>query len=188
MAPIEVYWDTCVFTAFLNNEIAAYGNYISHIEQYLEEAKAGKFKIYCSTITLAEITRGSMRNSSFGTFEEFLEDYSAAIIQITPDPNIMSLAGALRSLQYTKDNGKRKLLTPDAIHLASAIYLKDEFKVPLAALHTFDDGKSKGPEGKSIPILSAETWCGAIANDPTAKRLINLIRSKPEHPTPRLPL
>lgn len=188
MAPIEVYWDTCVFTAFLNNETDAYGNYISHIEQYLDEARSGKYKIYCSTITLAEITSGNMKASPFGKFSDFLLDFSSAVTQITPDPGIMTLAGDLRSLQYTKDNGKRKLLTPDAIHLASAIYLKEAYKVPLVALHTFDDGKSKGPEGKSIPMLSAEAWCTAIANDPIAKKLINLSRKKPEHPSPKLPL
>lgn len=188
MAATELYWDTCVFTAYLNNEVAAYGNYISHIEQYLEEALVGKYKIYCSSISLAEITKGNLTQANYGRFEEFLEDYSAAVVQITPDPIIMSLAGDLRSLQYEKSGGKRKLLTPDAIHIASAISLRDVYKVPIAALHTFDDGKSKGPEGKSLPILSAETWCEGLGNDPLAQKLVHLPRTKPIHPTPKLAL
>ncbi|WP_156467619.1 MULTISPECIES: PIN domain-containing protein [unclassified Methylobacterium] len=184
----SMYWDTCVFTAYLNNEVDAYGNYISHIGQYLDEAVDGKCKIYCSSITLAEITRGNLNTSKYQKFEDFLDEYSAAVVQVTPDPVIMSLAGDLRSLQYEKTGGKRKLLTPDAIHIASALVIQDVYKVPIKALHTFDAGNSKGPEGRSLPILLAETWCDAIADDPIAQRLINLPRCKPEHPMPKFPL
>ncbi|WP_404289309.1 type II toxin-antitoxin system VapC family toxin [Microvirga sp. RSM25] len=182
------YWDTCVFIAFLNDERAAYGSTIDHITQHLEEAKQGECKIYCSTISIAEITAGNLKNSTYGTFTEFLRDYSSAVIQITPDPVVMGLASQLRDLRYTKGNGKRKLLTPDAIHLASAITLRDNYKVPITALHTFDDGKSKGPDGKGVPMLSIETWCEGIEEDPVAQKVITLRRDHPLHPFPRMSL
>jgi len=175
-----------VFIAYLNDERASYGATIDHIEQYLEEAKLGQCRIYCSTITIAEITDGYMTKSSFGTFSEFLRDYSSAVVQVTPDPVVMGLASQIRSVQYQRGNGKRKLATPDAIHLASAVCLRDIYKVPLTAFHTFDNGKGKGPDGKSVPLLDYDLWCEGVEHEPTAQKVLSLSRVRPEHPTPRL--
>jgi predicted nucleic acid-binding protein len=113
------YWDTCVFVAYLNDERQAYGNAIDDIEQFLEESKRGDWKIYTSTITIAEIPRSRLKNRvTFPSFVEFLYDYQSAIVQIAPDPNIMEAAGQLHGMLYTKGHGIRRLDTPDAIHLA----------------------------------------------------------------------
>jgi hypothetical protein len=67
---------------------------------------------------------------------------------IDPSPNIMILAGQLKDLKYTKNNTKgRQLGTPDAIMLASCVYLRDVLGVDVHHFHTYDNGKSRGIDG-----------------------------------------
>jgi predicted nucleic acid-binding protein len=184
----NLYWDTCIFVAFLNNNKAAYGHYIDHIGHFLDDAKDGACTIYTSAITIAEITQKHLVNSSYGNFSDFLADFGGAIRQVSADPNVMMLASAIRGLTYAKSGGTREVGTPDAIHLASALVLQSNYGVRITSFHTFDDGKSSGLRGKSVPLLSYETWCESCASDPIAQRVIALTRSRPDHPTPKLPL
>jgi predicted nucleic acid-binding protein len=171
-----------VFIAYLNDERSAYGNNIDHIGQFLDEAKSGQCKIYCSTITLAEVTRHRLVKSQFSSFNTFLADFRSSIIPVDPDPNIMIVAGHLRGMDYTKSGGKRPLATPDAIHIATALALIDTYRVPLDALHTFD----RGTNGTDMPIIGYETWCEKCGQDDIVKKVIGLKREPPQHPTPRL--
>ena len=98
----------------------------------------------------------------------------------------MNLASHLRGMTYTKTNGERSLLTPDAIHIASAIALADTYQVPLNVFHTFDAGKQKGPSGRGVPILGYEDWCEKCKDDPIVQKVIAMKRERPEHPSPRL--
>lgn len=182
------YWDTCVFIAHLNEDRAAYGPLIDDIKQFLSEAQSGKCFIYCSTITIAEITRANAAKSTHDSFLSFLDDFKSAVIPISPDPNVMALASELRSLTYVKTGGERKLLTPDAIHLASAVTLVDVYGVKLEAFHTFDSGKGRSIEGKGTPLLTFETWCGECKDDPIAQKVIGMDRCHPSHPNKGLGL
>lgn len=181
----QYYWDTCVFIAYLNEDRDAYGDLVDDIGQFLLDAKEKKAVIHCSTITIAEITKGNIKGTRNSSFLEFLNEFSAAVVPISPDPNVMALASELRSLTYTKTGGTRKLYTPDAIHLASALTLIDTYGVPLTAFHTFDNGKSRGAEGPGTPLLTFETWCESCADDPLAQKVIALNRSHPVHPDKR---
>jgi predicted nucleic acid-binding protein len=155
MAPAGIghfYWDTCIFVAHLNDERIQYGQSIEDIAQYLDEAKAqGIWKIYTSTLTIAEIPKGRLKSTAiFATFRDFLNDYRDVVIQVSPDPNVMELAADLHGMEYTKTNGKRKLETPDAVHLASAILLQKVYGVTLDAFHTFDNGSQRGINGRAV--------------------------------------
>jgi predicted nucleic acid-binding protein len=185
--PPHYYWDSCVFIAALNEERAAYGDIVDDMKQFLAEAKAGDCIIHCSTITIAEITKNRLKSGAHSDFSSFLRDFRSAVVPVSPDPNIMALAAELRGLTYTKTGGSRTLATPDAIHLASAIALVESYGIPsLTAFHTFDDGKAKGPNGKSVPLLSFETWCEACDKDPIAQKVIKMKRAKPLHPAKKL--
>jgi len=50
---VNLFWDSCVFNAFLYEESDSYD--IESIDQYIDEAKSGRFKIYTSSIIFAEI-------------------------------------------------------------------------------------------------------------------------------------
>ena len=180
------YWDTCVFIAHFNADRATYGGLIDDIGQFLRESRNGQCVIHCSTITIAEITRDKTVTPDHANFSEFLRDFSSAVVPVSPDPNIMAIASELRSLAYIKTGGTRKLHVPDAIHLASAIALTDTYGVTLSGFHTFDNGKTRGAEGPGTPLLTFETWCEQCADDPLAEKVIDMPRSKPEHPNKQL--
>ncbi len=180
----HVFWDSCVFTAFLCDEKDKYD--VSSIGKYLEEAKAGDLKIYTSTIASAEVLPGQL--VKVGTFEDFLQDFQGAVIPVDPAPNVMRMSGRLRDLPYKKGSSTgRRLGTPDAIILATAIHIRDAYGVALDAFHTFDGGGAKDRDGnRSIPLLGYEAWCeGFNAEQQTfAQLVIDLPRSKPLHPNP----
>lgn len=182
------YWDTCVFTAYLNDERSQHGKIIDHIRQFIEEAEAGKCKLYCSTVSIAEITSSTLGGVGFSSFDEFLSDLRGAVTPIDPSPIIMGVASHLRSQRYEKSpNGNRILSTPDAIHLASAISLRDIFGVQIDAFHTFDKGKRRGEDGgKGLPLIGYETWCERCKDDETVQKVVALRRENPKHPSPRL--
>ena len=115
--------------------------------------------------------------------------WGGGIVPTTPDPNTMRTASELRSLIYSKTNGTRKLHTPDAIHLATAITLMDTYGVHLDKFHTFDTGKKRDPdEGKGVPLLGYDLWCEKCADDPLARKIIDLEREQPQHPAKGLDL
>ncbi|MDR6670164.1 PIN domain-containing protein [Rhizobium sp. 1399] len=185
------YWDSCVFIAHFNNERDRHNHLIDHIEQHLKEAQAGKCQIYTSTLTIAEITTPTLNAASVGSFNEFVRDFQSSIFLMEPDPNTMTLASHLRSQRYSKQDGAkpRQLSPPDAIHLATAINLKPMYNVELDAFHTFDAGKSRGLDGgRGLPMLGFEEWAAECSQDIWVKRVCDMRRSIPEHPTPQLNL
>ena len=58
-APSNLFWDSCVFTAFLRDESGAYD--VNSIAQYLTEAREGKHRIYTSSLVFAEVLPSSMK-------------------------------------------------------------------------------------------------------------------------------
>jgi predicted nucleic acid-binding protein len=161
---------------------------VRSIEQFLDEARAGHHRIYSSTIVYVEVLPSQILKPEIGSFDDFVDDLRGAAILIEASPNVMSLAGRLRDLPYRKGSSdRRRLGTPDAIMLASCIYLDESLGIE-ATFHTFDDGKKRGPEGKSVPLLSYHEWCEGFTPEQMeyARRVITLDRRVPSHPNPRL--
>jgi len=187
MAVTNLFWDSNVFIAFLNDEKDIYP--VPSIQQYLEDAKLGQCKIYTSSIIFSEVTPKRIAKSEYGTFNDFLGDFRSQVVTIGNDPNIGSLSGELKDLQYKKGTSTTRILTTgDAIMLATALELESTYGVKIDAFHTFDNGGGpRSPEGgKGIPLLTYQEWCEGIENDPLAKRVIGLNRCKPIHPTPNM--
>ncbi len=182
------YWDICIFIAYSKNERVQYGKCFEDIAQYLDEAKAfGTWKIYTSTLTIAEVPKNRPKSyAAFSTFRDFLDDYRDVVIPIPPDPNIMELAADLHGMKYTKISGSRKLEAPDSTHLASAILLQRGYGGMLDAFHTFDNGGQRSIGGCAVPLLTYETCCEQCLREPAIQGAISLNRRKPEHLAPRL--
>lgn len=180
------FWDSCIFVAFLKDEHASYD--INSIAQYLNETRDGKHQIYTSSLVFSEVLPSYIK-PGVGSFEEFIDDFQGAIVIVDASPIVTQIAGRLRDLPYRKGSGARRLATPDAIMLASCIYLSEALGTRINAFHTFDDGKKRGPEGKSVPLLSYHEWCEGFSEDQVrvAKPVIDLVRARPIHPSPRLP-
>jgi hypothetical protein len=123
---VNLFWDSCVFNAFLYEESDAYGTEnIESIDQYIDEAKSGKFKIYTSSIIFAEIAGSKIKKKGVGSAMDFMNDLVGACIVIDASVNIIDLAGKLKDIPYRKQQStKRALSTGDAIMLATALDLK----------------------------------------------------------------
>jgi predicted nucleic acid-binding protein len=186
-APSYLFWDSCVFTAFLRDEHGAYD--VNSIAQYLTEARDGKHQIYTSSLVFAEVLPSSIK-PGIGSFQDFVDDFQGAIIIVDASPNVTQIAGRLRDLPYRKGTStNRRLATPDAIMLASCVYLGEAMGIRVNAFHTFDDGRRRGPEGRSVPLLSYHEWCEGFSVEQMriAKPVIDLARARPIHPSPKLP-
>lgn len=176
-------WDTCVFSAFLYDETATYD--VPSIQQFLAETKAGKHRIYTSSIVFAEIASSKVKKAGPGSIDELINDLVGATIVVDASVNIFQLAGRLKDIPYRKGKSvNRRLSTGDAVMLATALYVQDAFEVTLDAFHTFDDSKKK-----FIPLLSYHEWCEGLTGEKAAlaRRVCSLKREKPIHPTPTLP-
>ena len=115
----ELFWDTCVFSAFLYDEKETYD--LGPIEQYLSEAKLGKHKIYTSSVVFAEIASSKIKRAQApGTMNELVRDLTGSVIVIESSVPVMQLSGRLKDIRYKKGaSEKRVLSTGDAVMLAS---------------------------------------------------------------------
>lgn len=191
MASKAYLWDACILYRWLN---ATPPEYLDHIEKHLEEASSGSVEIYISTITLAEIKPSNMGKSGL-TPLQVLSAVSSSFVPIDTSPDIMSLAGYLRDQTYRHVDGPleraptRPLGLGDAIQLATAVALREEFGVQNLTLHTFDEGKKKdGIEGKKcVPLIGLENWCRDLEDNEEIQRVLSVPRKKPDHPSCPLP-
>lgn len=182
----NLFWDSCVLIRWLTGSPK---DHVNDIDQYIQEAKAKKRRIYISTILFAEVRSSFLKNKDFGTIFDLLNDFKSAFYPINPTPDIMSRAGQLRDLSFTKGDAKPRVVgTADAIHLMTCLHLRDELGVSDIVLHTFDEGKGKNWEGKCVPILGFEDWCEGNKDKELVKRVIDLPRVKPSHLSPELDL
>ena len=193
MSKVEnLFWDSCVIAALLAEEK---DSDLASIEQFLHDAKAGKAKIYTSTIAAAEILPSKVTGKKYRSFEKFLKDLEGSVVLVAPDPNIMSLASRLRDVPYAKkvndrETAKRGMDVPDAIMLATATVLGLGYKEKIDRFHTYDNGKKRSVNGgKCVPILSFPEWCQLLDTKHTGivQHVIDLNRCKPIHLNPVLP-
>jgi predicted nucleic acid-binding protein len=183
-SPSNLFWDTCVFAAYLYNEKDTYN--LADIEQYLNEAQLGKFKLYTSSLVFAEIASSKVRRNSHGSMDDLIRDLIGASVVIDASVNIFQMAGRLKDIPYRKGTSdKRVLSTGDAVMLSTALFLQDTYGVSIDAFHTFDNAKKK-----FVPLLSYEQWCEGLTGEKRklADRVCSLSRQKPLHPTPGLAL
>ena len=94
----HLFWDSCVFTAFLWNEQTAYD--VNSIEQYLTESRDGRHRIYASSLVFAEVLPSSIAKPDIGSFSDFVDDFRGAIIIIDASPEVMQLLYVANRLEF----------------------------------------------------------------------------------------
>lgn len=141
-----VYWDTCVFLAWIKGESRSDPEDNAGIRQCVDEAKAGDVLILTSDITRIEVL-----DCRFDTEEQrqvFADFLRRPEVECRPvDNRVAAKAHDIRDYYQARaeENGGRTLRTPGAIDLATAIYYE------ASEMHTFDDGKSSP---KSLGLLA----------------------------------
>lgn len=139
-----VYWDTCIFYALFKGESTHGAGIIDAIKHEYLEFLQGNLRIVTSTVTVAEVARGSFEKAE--DFQKFKDIRFADGFEFSdPRVKIMELASELKDYFYNNplgENGEYKNLNlGDAIHLATAIVLGVTRFVTL-------DGKHKGKIGE----------------------------------------
>ena len=104
---MNLFWDSCVFNAFFYEESDSYD--IESIDQYIDEAKSGRFKIYTSSIIFAEIAGSKIKKKGVGGAMDFMNDLVGACIVIDASVNIIDLAGKLKDIPYRKQKSTKRL-------------------------------------------------------------------------------
>lgn len=110
MAGSNLFWDSCVFDAYLYDDRHAYD--VDSIERYLADAKDQKCRIYTSEIFLAEIMNSKIKNQNYGSIIEFVNDYAGATVPIAASVHVMELAGRLKDIPYRKGQSSQRRLLP----------------------------------------------------------------------------
>lgn len=137
----KYYWDTCIFLAWIQDEERPSGE-MDGVREVVARAKRRECTILTSVLTLTEALQSKLPVGMDRLFADLLKRTQ----RIGMDIKVAELAHDIRNY-YTVNSaqyGGKKLQTPDAIHLATAIlYRADEF-------HTFDSGKK---DAKSLGLI-----------------------------------
>jgi predicted nucleic acid-binding protein len=183
-----LFWDSCVFIRYLTDD--SKGDCYADICRFIDEAKAGRRKIYYSTMIYAEIREASIRKTQeYGTIRDFVRDLGSNFYPVDPNPNILMAAGELRSASAVNPDPKgnsRVIGTADAIMLMTALFTRDAMGEPNLQFHSFDKGSGKSWEGKCVPLIGFQDWFPAPNRTPRILEVFGLDRSLPRHPEPML--
>ena len=182
--PEHMFWDSCVFFRYLTSSPT---EFVDDIARFITDAKAGKRKIYFSTIAYVEISQEALTTGGYDTIRQFFDDWGRAFIPIEPNPNILIEAGELRDAKPVdpsnpRINTKRKIGTPDAIHLMTCLYARDVLGLSDIVFHSFDTGRGATWEGKCIPMLGFERWYPNEHRARQINRVCDLPREQPLYP------
>ena len=126
-----IYWDTCVLLAWLKNEPRKAGE-MEGVIAAAREVMQGKTGLITSTLTRAEVFDGKLERSERDKFRKL---FRRSNVQFAPfDLPVARLTSDIR--EHYADS-EFELLTPDAMHLATAINYK------VLEFQTFDSGNQR---------------------------------------------
>lgn len=141
MSGIEIqYWDTCVFLALFKREEHRPGE-LQYLEEQALRFDMGVLGIVTSSITVAEIMQSKQTAEQW---ERWNKIYSRSNFQfVDANYRVCGLASEIRDYYFenpvkTDAGVELRLMTPDAIHLASAIIAQSGARRSIQLL-TFDD-------------------------------------------------
>ena len=151
-------WDTSVLIDWLQG--SGTQNRIRSIKSVIAEIEAKKYKLAVSTLVYVEVLECKMPEQAIKQFKEFMKNGNLVEV-FAVDIRIAEKAQTIRN--RTRNEKKKMIKTPDAVHIATAIVSKAK------QLHTFDDEILK-LNGKSEVEELAITACDI----PSANRFLPL--------------
>lgn len=123
------YWDACVFTALLKDEAGR----AAIVEDWMTRARAGDLKIVTSAFSAVEVAKGNPTASN--------DEQERSIARLFSQPYIMlvnaTTTAAGQARQLVRESG---IKPADALHYATALYVRDTLKLPLMRFESYDDG------------------------------------------------
>lgn len=152
--PRYLYWDACVFIDYLQ----ATSDRIDTITDIMREVRAHSGStIYTSILTITEVSHLAIEKQR----QKLLPDTVTALDKLWNDRNLLTIIDLNRAIaDLARDLSRQAiprnwaLRAPDAIHLASAYWLKQRVQRPLHEIHTYDDKLCKFDALIDIPICA----------------------------------
>lgn len=125
------YWDTCLFLAWIKNEVSRKPGEMDAIADILRRFRKREVSLVTSLITVVEITTAKLPAGTEGMIESVMQspNFTRAAVEI----RVANLARDLRNYYLGRESAGGKTLTvPDSIHVATAIHYR------VTEMHTFD--------------------------------------------------
>jgi predicted nucleic acid-binding protein len=135
-----IYWDSCIFIAWLKNEPRNDPNDLLGIEKLVTLFEMGQIDIATSAITFIEVLQNETGLAEFEKFRQLFSRRNIFLVDV--DRKIAELSHDIRN--YYRQFNSKTLSTPDCIHLATAIIFQ------CSEFYTFD-GESNYP-GKLLTL------------------------------------
>ena len=133
--PTIIYWDSCVFLAWLKDEDRP-GTEMADLASVVEEIGKNNFHLITSVTTKIEVLPKRSGENVITRFNELFKQKNVDAVII--DERIANKASEIREyyIEESKRTKERALGFADTLHLATAIIRE------ASIFHTFDDGKS----------------------------------------------
>jgi hypothetical protein len=156
------------------------------LETMLRMARNGELRIWHSTLIYTEVRPALLEQGNFENVEHLVSDMEGVLLPVSPNPNVMMVAGKLRDHQFKRPDGIRQateknrvMSVPDAIQLATCLHLRDDRGIPQIEFHTFDDGRGKNYEERAVSLLRLEEYSSHLKDVPEIQQACALPRLKP---------
>lgn len=137
----KIYWDSACWLAWLNGEgIETWpASVVQGIKDVVAEVEANRAILLTSALTRGEIFQGKLSEAKKDMFAKVLRRRN--VREINADPRVFDEASRIREYHANQPE-KRRISTPDATHLATAVlYEADEFLTM--------DGLKRGGQNKA---------------------------------------
>jgi predicted nucleic acid-binding protein len=148
---LKLYWDNTCWLAWLHGEGTDVwpARVVRGIQEAVAEVEGNKAILFTSTITRGEIFQGRLSEDQKEMYARLMRRRN--LREVIPDSRIMDLASRIRE-HHANESEKRRIATPDATHLATAIiYQADEF-------WTMDGLQKDGSKNRKLLALNGN--CG----------------------------
>jgi len=143
----KIYWDTAVFIAWLMNERHWPSDVLVGIQDVVYEVETYATVLFTSSLTRTEFFTGSLTTEQKTKYALLMR--RSNVQEITAHQKITTRASQIRE-HYNKLKPPRKIKTPDAIHIATAIaYRADEFQ-------TLDGLEDSGRKSTKLLALNGD--------------------------------
>ena len=136
--PKLLYWDSCIFLAWLKDEKRLEGE-MAGLASIAMEVEKGNFSVITSVITIAEILAVRSGKEVVKEFRKLFDRSNFRMINV--DERIATKAGEIREHRIKKADSEKtsSIKFADSFHLATAITLE------VSRFHTFDGSSPEKP-------------------------------------------
>lgn len=112
----KIYWDSCIFLAWLHAEKSHAVGVMEGIEEMAKEINNGRLVLFTSVMTKTEVLENRLTPHAHGVFSNFFKRHNVSMV--AQDERVADRSHEIRDYY---DKKKVVLSSTDCVHLATAI-------------------------------------------------------------------